>query len=185
MDINSCYTNKSIYFASYYQSPSDHLQSLETLDESLTKLYRTLFNISKCVHLQITNKAKPRLHSYAVFGVPLSTISCHPYLRVKLYTKLTWANHITDIVSKSSKVLGMIKRTLGLCKPHVKETVYNMLVRPKLEYASTIWNQQTTTRITHLENVQPDLSKKRQSTPNTINTFNSQPWMAQSRATRD
>ena len=33
--------NKSIYFASYYRPPNDHLQSLEALHESLTKLYRT------------------------------------------------------------------------------------------------------------------------------------------------
>ena len=48
----------------------------------------------------------------------------------------------------------MIKRTLGLCKPDVKETTYNMLVRPKLDYASHIWNPHTTTQIKHLEKVQ-------------------------------
>jgi hypothetical protein len=112
------------------------------------------FNIPKCVHLPITNKTKPRLHSYSLCGVPLSTVSSHPYLGIKLDTKLTWANHITDIASKSSKVLGMIKRTLGPCKPNVKETAYNMLVRPKLEYASPIWNPHTTTQIKHLEKVQ-------------------------------
>ncbi|KAK2160345.1 hypothetical protein NP493_1654g01075 [Ridgeia piscesae] len=112
------------------------------------------FNIPKCVHLPITNKTKPRLHSYCLCDVPLSTVSSHPYLGIKLYTKLTWANHITDIVSKSSKVLGMIKRTLGSCKPDVKETAYNMLVRPKLDYASPIWNPHTTTQIKHLEKVQ-------------------------------
>ena len=112
------------------------------------------FNIPKCVHLPITNKTKPRLHSYSLCGVPLSTVSSHPYLGIKLDSKLTWANHITDIASKSSKVLGMIKRTLGPCKPDVKETAYNMLVRPKLEYASPIWNPHTTTQIKHLEKVQ-------------------------------
>ncbi|KAK2181227.1 hypothetical protein NP493_405g01022 [Ridgeia piscesae] len=86
------------------------------------------FNIPKCVHLPITNKTKPRLHSYSLCGVPLSTVSSHPYLGIKLDTKLTGVNHITDIASKSSNVLGLIKRTLGPCKPDVKETVYNMLV---------------------------------------------------------
>ena len=32
--------NKYIYFASYYGPPNDHLQSLEALHDSLTKLYR-------------------------------------------------------------------------------------------------------------------------------------------------
>ena len=33
--------NKCIYFASYYRPPNDHLQSLEALHDSLTKLYRS------------------------------------------------------------------------------------------------------------------------------------------------
>ena len=33
--------NKCIYFAFYYRPPNDHLQSLEALHDSLTKLYRS------------------------------------------------------------------------------------------------------------------------------------------------
>ena len=101
------------------------------------------------MHLPMTNKTKPRLHSYSLCGVPHSTDSSHPYLGIQLDTKVTWTNHITDITSKS-----YVQRTLGPCKPNVKETAYNMLVRPKLEYASPIWNPHTTTQIKHLEKVQ-------------------------------
>jgi len=111
-------------------------------------------NIHKCVHLPITNKTKPKLHSYSLCGVSLSTGSSHPYHGTKLDTKLTWENHITDIASKSSKVLGMVKRTLGRCKPDVKETAYNRLFRPKLKHASPAWNPHTITQIKHLEKVQ-------------------------------
>ena len=48
----------------------------------------------------------------------------------------------------------MAKRTLGPCKPEVKETAYNMLVRPKLEYASPIWNPHTSSQMNHLERIQ-------------------------------
>ena len=77
-----------------------------------------------------------------------------PYLGVKLDSKLSWAKHITEITSKSSKVLGMVKRTLGPCKPEVKDTAYNMLVRPKLEYASPIWNPHKSSQISRLERIQ-------------------------------
>ena len=87
------------------------------------------FNVSKCVHLPITNKTKPSTHKYSLSGQPLSTVSSHSYLGVKLDSKLTWTNHVTDITSKSSNCLGMIKRTLGPCKPEVKQTAYNMLIR--------------------------------------------------------
>ena len=48
--------------------------------------------------------------------------------------------------------VAMVKRTLGPCKPEVKDTAYNMLVRPKREYSSPIWN--TSCQINHLERIQ-------------------------------
>ena len=45
------------------------------------------FNISKCVHLPITNKTKPSSHQYSLFGHPLSKVASHAYLRVKLDSK--------------------------------------------------------------------------------------------------
>ena len=106
-----------------------------------------VFNVSKCVHLPTTNKIKPSSHKYSLFGEPLSTVFSHPYLGVKLDTKLAWINYVTEITSKSSKVLGMIKTTLGPCKPEVKDTAYSMLVRPKLEYSSPIWIPHTMSQV--------------------------------------
>ena len=112
------------------------------------------FNISKCVHLPITNKTKPSSHQYSLFGHPLSKVASHAYLGVKLDSKLSWAKHITEITTKSSKVLGMGKITLGPCKPEVNNTAYNMLVQPKLEYASPMWNPHTSSQINRLERIQ-------------------------------
>lgn len=74
---------------------------------------------------------------HTLFGQLFSTVSSHSHLAVQLDSKLTWADHVTDTASKSSKVLGMIKRTLNPFKPVVKETAY-MLIRLKLEYSSLI-----------------------------------------------
>ena len=103
------------------------------------------------------NNKQNKTQSTFVFPLWCATLhSLQPHISWNkiLDTKLTWTNHITDITSKSSKVLGMIQRTLGPCKPNVNETAYDMLVRPKLEYASPIWNPHTTTQIKHLEKVQ-------------------------------
>ena len=107
--------------------------------EKWSDKWQMQFNISKCVHLPITNKTKPSSHQYSLFGYPLSNVASHSYLGVKLDSKLSWGKHITEITSKSSKGLGMVKITLGPCKPEVKDTAYNMLVRSKLEYASPIY----------------------------------------------
>ena len=47
----------------------------------------------------------------------------------------------------------MIKRTLGPCKPEVKQTAYDMLILPKLEYSSPIWNPHTISQVKSLERV--------------------------------
>ena len=122
--------------------------------EKWSDKWQMQFNISKCVHLPITNKTKPRSHQYSLFGHPLSKEASHSYLGVKLDSKLSWAKHITEITSKSSKVLGMVKRTLGPCQPEVKDTAYSMLVRSKLEYASPIWNPHTSSQINNLKRIQ-------------------------------
>ena len=122
--------------------------------EKLSDKWQMQFNISNCVHLPITNKTKPSSHQYSLFGHPLSKVASHSYLGVKLDSKLSWAKHITQITSKSSKFLRMVKRTLGPCKSEVKDTAYNMPVRPKLEYASQIWNPHTSSQTIHLQRIQ-------------------------------
>ena len=122
--------------------------------EKWSDKWQMQFNISKCVHLPITNKTKTSSHQYSLYGHSISEVTSHGYLRVNLHSKLYWAKHITEITTKSIKVLGMVKRTLVTCKPEVKDTAYNMLVRPKLEYASPIWNPHTSSQINRLERIQ-------------------------------
>ena len=52
-------------------------------------------------------------------------------------------------------VLGMVKGTLGTCKPEVKDTACNMLVRPKLEYMLHLFGTHILgSQIIHLERIQ-------------------------------
>ena len=55
------------------------------------------FNISKCVHLPITNKSKPSSHQYSLFGHPLSKVASHAYLGVKLDSKLSTIQYNSTI----------------------------------------------------------------------------------------
>lgn len=51
-------------------------------------------------------------------------------------------------------MLGLLKRTLGPCKPQVKEVAYKALVRPKLEYGAAAWNPYSNIHVDKLQKVQ-------------------------------
>ena len=52
-----------------------------------------------------------------------------------------------------------VRRTLSPCTKAVKAQAYSTLVRPQLEYASEIWNPNTTAVINRLEQVQRSSAK--------------------------
>ena len=54
--------------------------------------------------------------------------------------KLSFNQHIDDMPQKVTKMLNLCRRNLHMCSEEVKNSAYNMTVRPHLEYASTRWN---------------------------------------------
>ena len=52
---------------------------------------------------------------------------------------ITYQHNIVQLL-KASRTLNFIKRTLYRCSKEVKETAYLTLVRPFLEYASSVCN---------------------------------------------
>ena len=112
------------------------------------------FNSQKCHALTVTLKTRPIKFAYNLSGQNLESVKSHPYLGVILDSKLSWTPHINSVVAKASRSLNFLCRNLHNCPPHVKETAYNVYVRPQLEYASQVWSPQTVTGKRKLESVQ-------------------------------
>ena len=55
---------------------------------------------------------------------------------------------------KATNLLNLCRRNLHMCSKEVKNSAYNMIVRPHLEYASTCWRPHTKRNIDKLEAVQ-------------------------------
>ena len=68
--------------------------------------------------------------------------------------KLSFNQHIDDMSKKATNQLNLCHRNLHMCSKEVKDSVYNMIVHPHLEYASTCWNPYTKRNIDKLEAVQ-------------------------------
>ena len=56
--------------------------------------------------------------------------------------------------SKANRTLGFLRRNLFSCLQDVKETAYKTLVRPILEYGSTVWDPHCNGLNDELGNVQ-------------------------------
>ena len=55
---------------------------------------------------------------------------------------------------KANQTLGFLKRNINVHKQDLKSTAYKTLVRPQLEYASTVWSPHTATDLQKIESVQ-------------------------------
>ena len=75
-----------------------------------------------------------------MIGEELKSVSHIAYLGVEITNTLNWTTHIQNVVSKSNKLLGFLRRNLHQCPDSIKAQAYKSLVRPNLEYASSAWD---------------------------------------------
>ena len=100
------------------------------------------FNPSKCQVLHISRARQPIHSQYTLHGEILESV-CARYLVVSISKDLSWNTHIRQITSKSNRTLGFVKRNVRTENQHVKELAYKTLVRPQVEYVSTVWSPYT------------------------------------------
>ena len=98
------------------------------------------FNAAKCSSITITRKFKKKIHQYSLHNQVLERVNSATYLGVELSSNLTWAAHINKTCHKANRQLSFIRRNLPIHSTHVKGTAYKGLVRPILEYCSSVWD---------------------------------------------
>ena len=67
---------------------------------------------------------------------------------------LTWSRHITEVAGKANRTIGFLRRNFRQCTKEVKTATYSTIVRPVLDYASTVWDPHQQGDIKILEQVQ-------------------------------
>ena len=112
------------------------------------------FNPDKCNSISITRKINKITHTYSLHNQELKHVPSTTYLGVELSSDLTWRDQINKVCSKGNKQLGFLRRNLQINNTKVKETAYTGLVRPALEYCSTIWDPHHHKYIDQLQKVQ-------------------------------
>ena len=143
-----------IYLTVKSENDSKQLQRDLTRLERWERDWQMMFNPSKCNVIKITRKRKPSDFTYTLHGQILETIDHIKYLGVHLSRDLRWNEHVAKVTSKANRTLGFLRRNLRTPSIKIKEAAYKTLVRPAVEYCSSVWDPYTAKNISQVEMVQ-------------------------------
>ena len=125
-----------------------------------SKLWNMSFNASKCKVLSITRSRHPIHYDYQLNGVSLDHVGSFKDLGVIFNERLSFTSHIESIISKSNKMCGIVKRSLGFHAPcDVKLQLYKSLCRSNLEYSTQVWSPHCRGEIKSIESVQRSITR--------------------------
>ena len=102
----------------------------------------------------MTNKRNPVTYQYSISDAVIQQVTHAKYLGVTIDEKLSFNEHILKVTNKERQVNAFLRRNISNCPTHAKCNIYKIMVRPILEYGSTIWDPHTHLNINLLESIQ-------------------------------
>ena len=130
-------TVDSLADASRLQRDLDRLAHWESL-------WQMEFHSDKCQVLRVCKKRHfPTNFTYTLHGHSLEVVDNVKYLGVTISGNLKWDTHITNITNKANSTLAVLKRNVRVPSKTIKAAAYKALVRPHVEYCSTVWDPAT------------------------------------------
>ena len=99
------------------------------------------------------------LSKYTLYGEPLKEVPRERDLGILMDSTLIYKQHIQKIVNEAMKRYGWMVRNLVTRDRHVIIRIYKTMVRPILEYASSVWSPYRVGLINQIERVQRKVNK--------------------------
>lgn len=114
-----------------------------------------VLNPGKCQAISFSRKHFPVIYDYRLGDTLVERVSHVKDLGVILDTKLTYKQHLSFIIAKASRQLGLVIRmTRNFTDIYCLKTLYCSLVRSTLEYCSTVWPPHYNNAVYRLEGIQ-------------------------------
>ena len=92
-------------------------------------------------------------------GTIIESVQNHKHLGLTLSSNLGWSAHINGILANVSSMSDVMKKLKYDLDRKSLETTYSSFIRPKLEYASQIWDNCTKQDSDKLESFQLDIAR--------------------------
>lgn len=116
-------------------------------------------NADKCKVMRLTRRVNTDKPSYFIQSKPLDVVQNYKYLGIMISSNLNWGDHVNFIASKTSRLLGFIRRLVRCNDPQILVKLYSTLCRPILEYGIPAWLPHQTNHINTLEKIQKRLAR--------------------------
>ena len=151
---------------SLYLIVDDPRESANNLNSDLAKIHRwssdwlVTFNPQKTETMTISRKLhKPDHPKLNMDNVTVTEVSTHKHLGLHISNDGTWHKHIDVITEKAYKRLNVLRKFKFILDRRTLETIYLTYIRPLLEYADVIWDNNTHLLIDKIEKVQTEAAR--------------------------
>ena len=143
-----------------FKSASD-FSSIQSNINSISSWISSHFltiNSSKTKYMIVSLKSQSSFSSFpslCLNGSPLERVPSFKYLGVHISCNLSWQLHVKTICGKARKLIGILFRHFYRHSSlSVLFKLYISIIRPHLEYCSSVWDSSSSTLSSSLEKVQ-------------------------------
>ena len=127
---------------------------LEKLNQ-WAELWHVSFSPPKTEELLISRKRTQIAHPPIYLGgTVIKQVPQHKHLGLTISSNLTWNYHITEIMDKANRRLGILRSLKYKLNRLSLERIYFSFIRPILEYGDIIWDMAPKELLNQLESIQ-------------------------------
>ena len=123
------------------------------------KTWLVVFNPNKTEIILFTNRFFDNYPLIEFGNQAVKFVDQHKHLGLTFCSDGKWKNHIDEIISKSSKMLGILRKLKMLLSRKCLNSMYLSFIRPILEYADIVWDGCTEIESNRLEGIQKEAAR--------------------------
>ena len=105
------------------------------------------------------NPNQYRMNTYDGTRTPLETVESEKDIGVTIDKHLSYGKHMQTQINKANQIVGLTRRSFKHLDNRTFTLLFKALVRPHLEYASSVWSPYKISDIISIENVQKRATK--------------------------